>query len=160
MITKSKNFKVFSIMFCLLAIIVVSSTVHAAEVSDEKNIGVSFMPPSDDSGSNVTPYSTSKPSKVWNVKTDGQYDFSGWSYHETLYTNYKFTGKTSYKIYVKNTGSNTITVKAKTSLKTYASTSVGAGKTATIDLSGMDKDKEFYISFSSDNDYTFSGYIK
>lgn len=160
MMIKIKNFKFISMMVCLLAILVVSSTVHATEVSNEQNIGVSFIPPSSDSSSNVTPYSTSTPSSVWNVKSKGQYDFSGWSYHQTLYTNYKFKGKTSYTIYVNNTGSNTITVKAKTALKTYASTSVGAGKAATIDLSGMDKDKEFYISFSSDNEYHFSGYIK
>lgn len=160
MITKLKRFKTILVMVCLFAIIVVSSTVYATEVSNEKNIGVSFTPPVNDLDSDITSYSTSLPSSVWNVSSDGQYDFGGWSDHQTLYTNYKFNGKTSYTIYIKNTGSNTITVKAKTLLKTYGSTTVVAGKTATINLSGMDKDTKFYISFSAGSEYHFSGYIK
>lgn len=160
MIRKLKNFKTISIIVCLLTIIAVSSTVHATEISNKRNIGVALTTPSTNSNSEITPYSTAKPSDVWNVKSDGQYNFSGWSYYQTLYTNYKFKGKKSYTIYIENTGSNPITVKAKKGLKTYGSKKIAAGKTGTITLSNMDKKTEFYISFSSGNEYQFNGYIK
>lgn len=103
--------------------------------------------------------STSRPSKVWNISEDGQYNFAGTSYYQTLYTNYKFKGKTSYTIYVHNGSDYNMTVKAKTLFTTYGKTTVGPGKSTTLTISGMDKSTEFYITF--DGDYMdFSGYIK
>mgnify|MGYP007121800317 CR=1 FL=1 len=51
-----------------------------------------------------------------------------------MYTNYKFTGKTSYKVYVENTGDNPITVTAKRLTKTYGSTKISAGKTGSFEF--------------------------
>ena len=94
------------------------------------------------------------------IKTEGQYDFSGSSYHQTLYTNYKFKGKTSYKVYVKNTGKSAITVTAKRLTKTYGSTKISAGKTGSFEFSNIKSDTEFYIVFEAGNEYSFSGYVK
>lgn len=103
--------------------------------------------------------STSRPSSVWDISKNGRYDFAGTSYYQTLYTNYKFKGKTSYTIYVYNASDYNMTVKAKTLLTTYGKTTVGPGKSATLTVSGLSKTTEFYITF--DGDYMdFSGYIK
>lgn len=156
------SFPIIIILFAATVFILPVSTAHADELENtQENIGVSYDCP-DQNESEIGTYSTSKPTSTWNVKSKGQYNFKGTSIHQTLYTNYKFNGKTGYTIYVKNTGSHKITVKAKSGLKTYASTSVGAGKTATLQVSGMSKSTSFYISFSTGNSYSysFSGYIK
>lgn len=79
---------------------------------------------------------------------------------DTLYTQYKFYGKTSYQIYVVNNGSTTLTVKAKTLTKTYGSTTIAVGTSGTISLSGMDSDTKFYIAFTSDYNTNVTGYIQ
>lgn len=71
----------------------------------------------------------------------------------------KFTGKTSYKVYVENTGDNPITVTAKRLTKTYGSTKISAGKTGSFEFSNIKSDTEFYIVFEG-NGYSFSGYVK
>jgi len=146
-------------IYCLLA-----TETYATEI-DGMNKGVSYICPEEIDGnvdSEVQVWSTSKPSNIWNISSKGKYNFEGVSYHQTLYTNYKFTGKTSYKIYVNNTGDNKIKVKATNGVTTYASTTVGAGKTATLPISGLSKSTKFYISFSTNNSYSYSfyGYIK
>lgn len=50
------------------------------------------------------------PTSAWNASTEGQYKYSGSSNNSTLYTNYYFSGKSSYSIYVNNTGNNDIRV--------------------------------------------------
>ncbi len=138
-----------------------TSNVHAQSIIDTEtyNVGVSYVSPDDTSGM-ISIQSTERPSSVWDISSDGQYDFSGSSHYQTLYTNYKFKGKTSYKIYVKNTGSTAIKVKAKRLTRTYATTTVAAGKTATLEFSDIKSSTEFYIVFEADNNYSFSGYIK
>lgn len=49
----------------------------------------------------ITPYGTSRPTKVWNITTKGQYNFTGTSTSQTMYTNYKFKGKTLIKFTLK-----------------------------------------------------------
>ena len=93
------------------------------------------------------------------LKSKGQYDFAGSSHYQNLYTNYKFTGKTSYKVYVENTGDNPITVTAKRLTKTYGSTKISAGKTGSFEFSNIKSDTEFYIVFEG-NGYSFSGHVK
>lgn len=102
-----------------------TTVVHAQSVKDGSNevtvtpnVGVSYVSPEE----TIETRGTSRPSKVWNIKSKGQYDFAGSSHYQNLYTNYKFTGKTSYKVYVENTGDNPITVTAKRLTKTYGST--------------------------------------
>lgn len=76
-----------------------------------------------------------------------------------MYTNYKFTGKTSYTIKVNNRSKKPIEVTAKRLLKTYASTKVSGKKSATIQFSNIKHDTEFYIVFEG-KDQDFDGYIK
>ena len=89
------------------------------------------------------------PSKVWEVNKSGKYSFSGSSYGGTLYTNWKFKGKSSYTITVNNTGSATVDVKAKTLFTAYGSTRIAGGKSSTIELSGMNYGTSFYLAFTS-----------
>ncbi len=139
-----------------------SLTVHAQSniLEDDlvvvTNEGVSFVPPDDE----IETRGTAIPTQVWNIRTDGQYDFSGSSHHQTLYTSYKFTGKDNYKVYVKNTGSTAIKVTAKRLLKTYGSVKISAGKTGSFEFSNINDDTEFYIVFEADNNYSFDGYVR
>ena len=107
-----------SMIFTMMSTTVVhaqSAEAGSNEVTVTPNVGVSYVSPED----TIETRGTSRPSKVWNIKSKGQYDFSGSSHYQNLYTNYKFTGKTNYKVYVKNTGNNPITVTAKRLTKTY-----------------------------------------
>ena len=162
-------FKIFKkvIFTSLLAVSMIFTTmsttvVHAQsteaesnEVTVTPNVGVSYVSPED----SIETRGTSRPSKVWNIKDKGQYDFSGSSHYQNLYTNYKFKGKTSYKVYVKNTGDNPITVTAKRLTKTYGSTKISAGKSGSFEFSNIKSDTEFYIVFDG-NEYSFTGYVK
>ena len=98
-----------------------------------------------------------RPSKVWNIKKNGRYDFSGTANNICIYTNYKFTGKTGYKYYVKNTGKHSMVVKAKRLTKTYAKTTISAGDSATANFSDIKSSTEFYMTFEGSK---FEGYIK
>lgn len=137
------------------------SLVHAQPIIDSEshNVGVSYISP-DNSFGGISIQSTDRPSTVWDISTKGQYDFAGSSHYQTLYTNYKFKGKTSYKIYVNNTGNTSIKVKAKRLTRTYATTTVAAGKSATLEFSDIYSSTEFYIVFEGNNNYSFNGYIK
>ena len=100
-----------------------------------------------------------RPTSVWNVAKKGKYNMSGTCGYTTLYSNYKFKGKTSYTIYIKNNGSSTIKVKAKRLTKTYGTTSIGAGKSGRITFSSIKKATEFYVTFNGYGN-SFEGYIK
>ncbi len=121
----------------------------------DENYGLSYTNPDPE----IVLFGTSRPTKVWDISSKGQYDFGGSTHGQTLYTNYKFKGKTSYTIKINNTGKNTITVKAKRLTKTYATTKVSGGKSATIQFSDIKKDTEFYITFDGSN-IAFNGYVK
>lgn len=147
-----------SMIFTMMSTTVVhaqSAEAGSNEVTVTPNVGVSYVSPED----TIETRGTSRPSKVWNIKSKGQYVFSGSSHYQNLYTNYKFTGKTNYKVYVKNTGNNPITVTAKRLTKTYGSTKISAGKTGSFEFSNIKSDTEFYIVFEG-NEYSFSGYVK
>lgn len=120
---------------------------------NEVNVGVSTVCPE------AMGRSTARPSKTWEINKSGQYNFSGYSTAQTLYTNWQFKGKNAYAIRVNNTGSGAITVKAKTLFTTYAQTRVGAGKSATLNLSGMNAGTAFYITFDGSY-FAFNGYIR
>ncbi len=93
---------------------------------------------------------------------NGKYDFSGWSYYQPLYTNYKFTGKTTYSLFVKNEStSNTLKVYAQNATQTFAQTQIAANSSSWITFSGMNTSTQFYLRFegTSGGYYSFSGYI-
>lgn len=107
----------------------------------------------------ISTYDTSRPTKSWNIPTKGQYDFAGVSKGTTMYTNYTFKGKTSYTVKINNKSSNSLTVKAKRLTKTYASTKISGGKSATIQFSNIEKATEFYVTFDGVS-MSFDGYVK
>lgn len=113
----------------------------------------------EDPFSGIVPFGIGRPSKIWNVRTKGAYTFSGSTHSQTLYTNYKFKGKTSYTVKVNNTSSNPITVKAKRLTKTYATTKISGGKSATIQFSNIKAATEFYVTFDGSN-ISMSGSVK
>lgn len=58
---------------------------------------------------------------------------------------------------IKTKGKYAMTVKAKRLTKTYASTKISSGKSATVTFSNIKSDTAFYLTFSGSS---FSGYIK
>ncbi len=156
-----KNLKrriVISSMVIALSVTSLSAThVYAWENEIEQteesssNIGVSPVPPDE----SEMQRGTSVPSKVWDIASNGKYDFSG-------YTNYKFTEKNHYKVYVNNTGDSAITVTAKRSGKTYAMTKITAGKSGSFEFSNIKSSTEFYIEIKTEDrdSFSFNGYVK
>lgn len=163
-----KNLKrriVISSMAIALSVTSLSAThVYAREneidqtEESSSNIGVSPVPPDE----SEMQRGTSVPSKVWDIASNGKYDFSGSSHFQTLYTNYKFTGKNHYKVYVNNTGDSAITVTAKRSGKTYAMTKITAGKSGSFEFSNIKSSTEFYIEIKTEDrdSFSFNGYVK
>lgn len=147
----------------LMAVLLVLSFVIEPVAASAQTIGgVSYRlgaseNRSNKSDENISLIDLSIPSDVWNISSSGRYNFSGSSNTVNVYTNYKFNGKSSYTIYVKNTGDYQLTVKAKTRLKTYKKTIIAPGKSVTLKLSDMKSSTEFYILFRGSE---FSGYIE
>lgn len=118
----------------------------------DKNYGVSPIEPTP----GVETRSISKPRDIWDISSQGIYNFGGEASNSTLYTNYKFKGKTSYTITINNNhGSKTLSVRC---IGAKGSVKVKAGKTGTIKISGIKADKTFYISFSAPSN--FDGTVK
>lgn len=106
----------------------------------------------------VSPRETYRPTESLNLASHGTYDFYGYSNTLTLYSKYKFYGKTSYYVFVTNRSSYEVTVKAKTLLHTYATYTVPADTTISFDIRDMDSTTEFYLTF--DGSYmSFTGSI-
>lgn len=119
---------------------VIETPLNEDVAPSDETFGLSELP-------DYGPFTDQRPTEVWDISKKGAYPFNGSSRGSTLYTNYKFKGKTSYKITINNTGSNPITVKAKRLTKTYAQTKISAGKSAVIEFSNIQKDTEFYVTF-------------
>ena len=65
-----------SMIFTMMSTTVVhaqSAEAGSNEVTVMPNVGVSYVSPED----TIETRGTSRPSKVWNIKSKGQYDFSG-----------------------------------------------------------------------------------
>lgn len=134
---------------------VIEEPIEDGHVDSEEIFGLS----DEDPFLGIVPFGPNRPSDVWNIATKGKYKFGGSTGGQTLYTNFKFKGKTSYSIKVNNTGKNPITVKAKRLTKTYASTKISGGKSAIIEFSNIKKTTEFYITFEGSG-IKFDGFIK
>ncbi|WP_313182791.1 hypothetical protein [Lacrimispora sp.] len=113
--------------------------------------GVGFEIP----GTSVATRGLGKPTDVWNISNE-PYDFGGSADNSTLYTNYKFKGKTSYTITVNNDHNKTLTVKcvgAKGGNK-----KIKGGNSATFTVTTNKVDNTFYISFLAPSN--FDGTVK
>ncbi len=126
------------------------------------NQGVSVAEPECEKNNNlVSTYGIQTPADVWDIGTNGEYDFNGSSNHKDLYTNYKFKGKSKYTVKVKNTGSKAIVVSALRWGKTYAMIRVGKGKTVKFNVTDIKKNTTFYLKFNGEgSSFSFSGYVK
>lgn len=159
MILKLKHLS--SVLLITILLISVGAIIQTSALTETSvnNIGVTTEPPADleSTSDNYELYSVQRPSKVWNIRKKGRYNFAGNPGDQTLYTNYRFTGKTSYTVYIKNTGKYVLTVQARRFSKSYASTRISAGKSGSFTFSNIQKGTEFYIVFKGSS---FSGYIQ
>lgn len=121
MLKKAKNFLVVLVLsigiFNMFSLNVSAAEINNADeeafitLDNEKNDGMTdFVKVSnynvtdysvvDNFESGISVYSTSKPSKVWNLSTQGRYNFVGDSIYHVLYTGYKFTGASKVRIVI------------------------------------------------------------
>ncbi|WP_313579828.1 hypothetical protein [Lacrimispora sp.] len=121
-----------------------------AIVTTTGNYGVGFEEP----GVGGKGRSVNKPTEVWDISNKG-YDFGGEAGNATLYTNYKFKGKTSYTITVNNKHNKTLTVKC---IGAKGSVKVKGGESASFKVTVKDKETKFYISFLAPSH--FDGTVK
>ena len=134
-----------------------------AAFASERNIGLSPNPP----------YAVTRGAyppdiwEVWNVADKGTYEFSGFAedYSDTdLYTNYHFTGKTSYQVRIINTCSSDVTVTFSGWYTNYRVVTVPADSVRNYTISTMYCDEEitestiWYMRFSAPCEV--EGYVK
>lgn len=103
--------KKLAALFCtaLLALGSFTATANAEEIqtAPEEIIGLSTTPPNNMSNTR----DTTIPTKIRDFSIGGQYTFSGIvDYGTELFTNYLFTGKTSYSVQFYNTYSSPIDI--------------------------------------------------
>lgn len=155
----SKVKKILSVLL-VMTIIGASSSVFASAATNA-NIGVSETPPII-TESEIVPFGVSKPSKNWDLNSQGRYNFSGNSYGQDLYSNYNLTGVEKARIYVKNNRSTSLTVKllkSQTGIDWSVSTmKIAAGEEATWTASNLDKSAKYILKFYGPSD--FSGWIE
>ena len=162
---KKKLNKMFGRKFALFVVAMLVFTFNTMNCfADEVYEGVSLLAPmvQDDSlDSEMLPNSTSRPGsdKIWNIAKKGKYSFAGESYYQTLYTNYRFTGKNKYTVHVVNKSKEPLEVTARRILKVYTVVKVGRGATVNFNVSDIKKSTDFYLVFEGSGQ-KFSGYIK
>lgn len=134
----------------LMAVMLLCSlSVSALAIGEGQNIGVSPEPITRD---------TSIPTKLWDISS--RYNFAGTSAAQNMYTNYYFTGRTSYRVHVANDSDYILRVRVKKRTWTFSDNNIPAHSTdSTYTVGGMDSDDKIYILFSG-NHQDFSGYIE
>lgn len=149
-------------VFLVMAIIGASSTALASAATDE-NVGVSEVPPITYE-SEIVPFGTSKPTddKIWNLTSQGRYDFNGSSTGADLYSNYFLTGVSKVKIYVKNNDSVKLKVKLLESQWgvdwSVSDMKIDGGEEAAWTASNLDPSKKYILKFYGPS--YFWGYIE
>lgn len=149
----------FSIILTLTFATTVSANPLASENTVLYNVGKTIPEITSD---DLDTYATSKPSKenIWNIKTKGQYPFSGNATGSTLYTNYWLTGKTSYTVYtINNHSSKALKITPVSSTGgIFKGTTVPANARQQYTFSVNKTSEKIYLKFSAPSD--FDGYIK
>lgn len=99
----------------------------------------------------------------WNVVSKGTAYFDGsFTSYKTLYSNYNYTGTTSYAFKLKNTGSSNLKYQFKDLAFTYYSGTSYTGTTIYSTITVKSKDYAFYLRVVGANgDYSggVSGYV-
>ncbi|HDR4874908.1 TPA: hypothetical protein QCR24_005867 [Bacillus cereus] len=122
----------------------------------QENAGVNDVGPGVGDPNAIVSYGTSKPTSTWNLSTQGGYGIEGSSNGATLYTNYLFTGKSSFTIKIRN--NDNISLKFKLKRKdlifdnTIGSYEIPAGKDGTVTVS-VDKSSNYYLEFTGPNKF-------
>lgn len=152
-------------LFCatILLMVNVPQTASAADLVQDSLVGVSYAEPFGKASG--LERGQSYPTVVKPLTST--YSMSGdVNYGADLYTNYRFTGKTSYHIFVKNTGKNTISVMAYKysrwgSDELLRSEDVLYGGAWSFSVDVPSKDDQIYLYFRNyDNlHYKFTGSI-
>ncbi len=96
-----------SIFISILCVIAIFSNTILAFADDNTNIGLTANPFYLDIP--ISTYSTSLPTKTYNLSTKGRYYFSGKANVQNLYSNYLFTGVSKVKIHAKKLQKNSKT---------------------------------------------------
>lgn len=95
--------------------------------------------------------SVDKPTHVWDLSSDGRYDFYGDASNNDLYTNYNFTGVSKMKVYIKNTGSGTLTVWffKKGDLFAANTIKVNEGSETTVNMGSLSSTTQYVFKFDA-----------
>lgn len=129
----------------------------------EGNVGVSTTKPTVHSyipKDGVSTNGTSKPTSVWNLSTQGKYEFAGYAYNNALYTNYLFKGKSQPRFKITNKDSNaTLTVELFKSGDWFATKKYTIQPRTTLFFSeSLDSNKNYYLKFLPISN--FEGYVQ
>ncbi|MEC5422563.1 hypothetical protein QGM71_03535 [Virgibacillus sp. C22-A2] len=125
---------------------------------------MSSEPPVFDDGEEgeVSIHGLDPPGSVWDVTRKGQYDFAGKASGSTLYTNYLITGKSSYRLEIKNIQNDTLRVdlmKRNSWIDSRVATyNLSAKSTRYTFPSGLDSSGHYYLKFYAPSE--FSGNIR
>ena len=108
----------------------------------------------------IQPYGDSIPLSKWNVSTKGAYELDcDWN-RSVVYSNYWLTGAKSYEVRIRNWGTDTLRVRAKTRFNTYEDVEISAGITKTFWVKLDSTSDSFYFRFdSSDANCNFRGTV-
>ncbi|KAB8287422.1 hypothetical protein DSM100688_1509 [Bifidobacterium ramosum] len=154
----NKTVKTFT-MIILCIMFFYTSPIQPAFAHDNAGIGVSPTITEDYKNTRET----GTPGKEWNIQTKGKYVYEGAGGTLALYTNYYFTGKTSYFTLTRNTGSNPIIVEAYTTgKKVLKRITIPANHMASMTINGMKTNEKLYLGFHNQNGYwySFAGHIR
>lgn len=129
----------------------------------KQNVGVNEIAPGLGDPNQMVTFGTSKPTSVIDLSTYGRKSFEGYlTTARSLYTNDLYTGKSSFKIYVRNTGTDTLTFKVKRKDAIFDNTvgtyEVNRGVGGTVTVSSLAKSSNYYIEFIGPAN--FSGWIE
>lgn len=94
------------------------------------------------------------------INRNSYYDYNGYTNgNVSLFSNYKFYGSTTYRVTINNTGPRTLTARAKRQWKEYASTTVGKGRSTTLEFQGIYSDTEWWLEFKGDGNIKVNGRV-
>ncbi|MEN8698460.1 hypothetical protein [Bacillus infantis] len=135
----------------------------SADTAVNPNVNVSTeAPPSPVNNGGTTPDGIGTPpsSAVWDITVKGQMDFGGSAAVSDLHTNNWFTGKSSYNIYIKNSHSQTLTVKLKKSNDLFATETytIKPGYQLYVNPTGLQSSAKYQLVFYAPCD--FYGYVR
>lgn len=119
-------------MLVVIGLAMVNTNVYAQEIICKEQVKINDC---------------NTPSETWNISKDGSYSLSGNTNGYALYTLYKFHGKKSYEIKIKNHGDKTIKVYTVKTLSKRQAT-IKPGKTKTFTYKPGSTSTKFYLKFT------------